>query len=468
MNKHRTDGIVKELSGERFTPYSLAKKLNACVILESSSFKRGKERYSILLIKEAFKVMQNNNSIILKKGKNKSNIKSQARDILDILKYFAGQHPKMHPELPIPAGGVGFLSYEFSRYCDTIKIKTDNDPLEIPDAVFIFGHVFIIFDHYTDMLYIVGLNYAEHKINLEEAVNKTIDEIHDLNFNYLTPEKKEYDVKIIDGPEVKEKYLNGVDKVKEEIVKGNLLQGVLSRRMHIQTELPAIEAYRNLRSSNPSPYLFYVDFDEFQLFGASPEVHVKVKDKRAIVHPIAGTRRRGKDSAEDKVLEKELLGDIKERAEHVMLVDLARNDLGRISESGSVEVTSYMNIEHYSHVMHIVSVVEGNLKADKDGFDAIRATFPAGTVSGAPKIRAIETIAALEDESRRFYAGLLGYVDIDGNLDTCITIRAGYKKGNTMILQAGAGIVYDSVPEREFEETNEKIRGLAASIGLEV
>ncbi len=468
MSKQRTDGIIREVGAERFTPYSLAKKLKASVILESSSFKKGKERYSILLVNEAFKIIQQDRKYFMDKDGKRTGIKSNAPDILHLLKYFAAQHPKMHPELPVPAGGVGFLSYEFCRFCDTIKIEVNNDTIGIPDAVFIFGHIFVVFDHYTDLLYVIGLNYNEHKVNLEKLVNETIDELHDLNFNYLTPPKTDFSVEIVDSPESRENFLKGVETVRKEIIKGNLLQGVLSRRLHVRTSLPAIEAYRNLRSSNPSPYLFYIDFGDYQLFGASPEVHVKVKDGRAVIHPIAGTRRRGKDRGEDKSLEKELLGDPKERAEHVMLVDLARNDLGRISEAGSVEVTGYMTIEHYSHVMHIVSIVEGDLKPEKDAFDAIRATFPAGTVSGAPKIQAIETIAKLENESRRFYAGLLGYVDSNGDLDTCITIRAGLKKGDMLILQAGAGIVYDSTPEREFEETNEKIRALASAIGLEV
>ena len=195
---------------------------------------------------------------------------------------------------------------------------------------------------------------------------------------------------------------------------------------------------------------------------------VKVKEGIGYVHPLAGTRRRGKSSEEDKALEEELLSDEKEKAEHLMLVDLARNDLGRICTPGSVRVEEFMGIEHYSHVMHIMSRVSGELKDDRTGIDAVRATFPAGTVSGAPKIRAIETIDALELEPRRFYAGLVGYIEPDGTLDTCITIRSALKKGGTLVLQAGAGIVYDSNPEREFEETGEKLRATAASIGVEV
>ena len=256
--------------------------------------------------------------------------------------------------------------------------------------------------------------------------------------------------------------------MKEEIVKGNLLQGVLSRRVQVRTDMPAIEAYRSLRTLNPSPYMFYLDFEDFQLFGASPEVHVKARDGRATIRPLAGTRRRGASPQQDAALEKELLADEKERAEHLMLVDLARNDLGRVCAPGSVQVTELMEVERYSHVMHIVSNVEGRLAEGKTGIDALRATFPAGTVSGAPKIRAIEVIDALEPEMRGFYAGVVAHVESDGSLDSCITIRSGLKKGDLLTLQAGAGIVYDSVPEREFEETEAKLGALARAVGMEV
>jgi anthranilate synthase component 1 len=243
---------------------------------------------------------------------------------------------------------------------------------------------------------------------------------------------------------------------------------VLARRLTVRTGLPALDAYRSLRSFNPSPYLFYLDFDRFQLLGASPEVHVKVKKGKVTIRPLAGTRRRGASEAEEGRLEKELLTDEKERAEHLMLVDLARNDLGRVCSPGSVRVTESMAIEKYSHVMHLVSQVEGDLASGKAGIEAIRATFPAGTVSGAPKIRAIETLDALEPQRRGFYAGIVGYVEPGGGLDTCITIRSAVKLRDRLVLQAGAGVVYDSVPEREYEETEAKLRALTAAAGLEV
>jgi anthranilate synthase component I len=464
----RHDGIIKVVAGERFTPFTLARKLNAQVILESSSFQKGKERYSILMVREAFRVVQQDDLIFMKKDGKRFAIKSESKDILDVLLYFARQQPPLHQDLPLPAGGVGYLSYEFSRFCDTIKFHMKRDKLDLPDAEFLFGHVYVIFDHYTDIIYLVGLNYREHEIDLEKAIAETEAKLNDLDFNYLSAEEKAYSVELVEDPDSKRSFLNGVEKVRQEIVRGNLLQGVLSRRLYVNTDMPAMEAYKNLRSANPSPYLFYLDFGDYQLFGSSPEVHVKVKEGVGVIHPLAGTRRRGKTPDEDKSLERELLADPKERAEHLMLVDLARNDLGRICEPGSVQVDEFMGIERYSHVMHIMSSVRGTLKLDKDGLDAIRATFPAGTVSGAPKIRAIETIDALEPEPRRFYAGLVGYIEPDGTLDTCITIRSALKKGNKLVLQAGAGIVYDSNPEREYEETAEKLRGLASSIGLEV
>ncbi len=314
----------------------------------------------------------------------------------------------------------------------------------------------------------MGVNYREHRIDLEKAMEETMARIADLDFNFLTERRATHPAEILAEPGDQERFLEGVKSLKAEITAGNLLQGVLSRRLAVRTSLPALEAYRSLRSLNPSPYLFYLDFDRFQLFGASPEVHVKVKGGKLTMRPIAGTRRRGASEEEERALEKELLRDEKERAEHLMLVDLARNDLGRVAAPGSVRVTESMAVEKYSHVMHLVSQVEADLAPGKTGLDAVRATFPAGTVSGAPKIRAIQTVDALEAHRRGFYAGIVGYVEPGGSLDTCITIRSAVKLRDRLILQAGAGVVYDSRPERELEETGEKLAALLASCGLEV
>ncbi len=468
MPSFREDTIIKILPGERFTPFALADKLDAKVILESATFTRGRSRYSILMIKEAFRVYQSNEKVYLRINEQNKRIGNEGEDILDVLNYFSGQHEIPSSRIPFPAGGVGFLSYEFSRMCDSIKFRKKTDPLDLPDALFLFGHIFIVFDHFSDAIYIVGLNYKEQEIDLIEAVNETERKINDLNFNYLAPKSSNFSSELLESGQERKEFIKGVEIVRNEIIKGNLLQGVLSRRLKVKTDIPALEAYRRLRSSNPSPYLFYIDFTDFQLFGSSPEVHLKINEGRAIVRPIAGTRRRGATIHEDRELEEELLADSKECAEHLMLVDLGRNDLGRICRSGSVEVTEYKSIERYSHVMHIVSQVEGDLGEKKTSADGIRATFPAGTVSGAPKIKAIETIDSLEKDPRRFYAGLIGIMEPGGNMDSCITIRSALKKEGIIYLQAGAGIVYDSKPEREYEETGEKLRALAGALGVEV
>jgi len=471
--------MIKIINGERFTPFSLAKKLNAKVLLESASFVRGRERYSIMLIKEAFSIFEADDGIIFKKDNKKFRLKSKGKDILDTLLYFASQHEEYKEMLsktyagtdniPFPAGGIGYLTYEYCANFDTIIIdKNKPDTLNTPDAFFLFGHIFLIFDHYTDSIILLGLNYKEHEIDLDKEIKTVEDRINDLNFNFMSPQKNQYKAENITGDKDKESYLKGVEKVKEEIIKGNLLQGVISRRVYLKTDMPSLEAYKHLRSFNPSPYMFFLDFEDFQLFGSSPEVHVKVKGSKVIIRPIAGTRKRGKTEAEDNALEKDLLSDEKELAEHLMLVDLARNDIGRICVPGSIHVTEKMVIEKYSHVIHVVSQVEGKLSNDKQGIDAIRATFPAGTVSGAPKIKAIETIDSLEKEKRGFYAGIIGYIEPDGSLDTCITIRSAFQRGNDLILQAGAGIVYDSVPEKEYEETSAKLRALGTALGVEV
>ena len=468
MDMARQDTIIKILPGERFTPYTLAKKLGAQAILESSSFHAGRERYSLLMIREAFRLEQHGREIVLISERGRRVVRSEARDILDVLLYFANQHSFPHQDFPFPTGGVGYLSYEFAAYCDTIRISQKVDPLSLPDAAFLFGHLFVVFDHYTDLLYLIGLNYDEHQIDLHAAIADVEQQINDFNFNYLQPDERPYDASVESPNADRDDYMRGVAEVRNEIVKGNLLQAVLSRRVQIKTELPALEAYRRLRTANPAPYLFYLNFRDYELFGSSPEMHVRTKESRAIIRPIAGTRRRGATRAEDRALEQELLADEKERAEHLMLVDLARNDIGRVCTPGSVEVTASMVIERYSHVMHIVTQVEGNLDPGKSGVDLIRATFPAGTVSGAPKIRAIEVLDRLETVPRRFYAGLVGYMEPGGSVNTCITIRSGYKRGNTMVLQAGAGIVYDSSPEREYEETQEKLAALVRAAGVEV
>jgi anthranilate synthase component I len=469
----RHDGKLKLLPGERFTPYTLAVKLKAKAILESSSFVKGRERYSILLVKEAFKLIQRREGVYFEKDGSERRIRMKGRDgkeadILDVCQYFASQHPPLGQDVPCPTGGVGYLSYEFSARCDAMLFRDREDPEGLSEGVFMFGHVYVVFDHYTDIMYLIAVNYNECETDLDAAMAEVEKRINDLDFNYLSREEETYPAAVVSGMDDRKAYMAGVEAVKREIVAGNLLQGVLSRRLTVETALPPLQAYRNLRSRNPSPYLFFLDFGAYTLFGASPEVQVKAKNGMGILKPIAGTRKRGKTQDEDIALEKELLADQKEKAEHLMLVDLGRNDLGRVCESGTVKVTEFMEVERYSHVMHIVSRVEGKLSDGVGPAALIRATFPAGTVSGAPKIRAVHVIDALEPHRRGFYAGLVGYFEAGGGMDSCITIRSALAKDGKIVLQAGAGIVFDSRPEREYEETCEKLRALAVSVGVEV
>ena len=459
--------LTRTLAGEKYTPFGLAGKLNSRVILESSSLSRGRERYSLLLVEEAFQVWQEGETVILRKGPERRVMKG--RDILDVLADIASRHEGFKTDFPFPAGGIGFLSFEFASLCDSFGFPNRPDPLGLPLAAFIFGHIYVVFDHYTDQIHLVGVNYeGEDELDLEKALDNIEAKIGDLNFNYMMEKPVEYPAIVASSVQESEDYKDAVSKVRREIIRGNLLQAVPSRRLEIATQMSAFDVYRILRSSNPSPYQFYLDFGHWQLFGTSPEMHVKVRDGRVIVRPIAGTRRRGKNEAEDRALAAELAADEKEKAEHLMLVDLGRNDLGRICKVGTVEVSKRMVIEKYSKVMHLVSQVEGDLAGDKSAIDAIRATFPAGTVSGAPKIQAVKTIAGLEKMPRGFYAGIVGYLESGESLDTCITIRSALKKENRLFLQAGGGVVYDSNPDRELEETNEKLRAIAAAVGVEV
>ncbi len=462
------DRLLVEIPGDKFTPLGLALKLQARALLESASFHKGRERYSILLLREAFTLQLDRDGLLLQKNGGRGGwrrLPPGPGDILDELLRFAEPHAGYRPPFPFPAGGIGYLAYEAAPRFDTVRLREREDPLGLPEACFLFGHLFLIFDHYTDRVSVLGLNYRDHRIDLREAVEETVARIGDLDFNFLTERRQSHPARTLAREGEREEFLEGVRRVREQIVAGNLLQGVLSRRVVVETGLPAMEAYRSLRSANPSPYLFYLDFDRFQLFGASPEVHVKVRRGKATVRPLAGTRRRGAGDEEDLRLEKELLTDEKERAEHLMLVDLARNDLGRVCRPGSVRVTESMAVERYSQVMHLVSQVEGELDEGKSGLDALRATFPAGTVSGAPKIRAIEVIDSLEPQRRGFYGGVVGYLEPDGSLDTCIAIRCAARVGGRLVLQAGAGVVYDSDPEREYEETQNKLRALAIAAG---
>lgn len=452
----RTDSIYTTLAGERYTPFSLAKKLGAKAMLESASFSHGTDRYSILMFEEAFHIVEDDAGVATVVNGKRTPYK--AKDILDALEEIAAENDRPAKGIPLPASGIGFLSYEFCARCDTIHLAKQTDALKIPESEFIVGHVYIVFDHFTETLHIFGLNYAEHEIDLVKAIDKVKKTLSNLDFSYLAAPEEDFPCKVItDLEKSHDEYVHRVKEIQKHIVAGDLIQAVPSRRLQLESEVGALEVYRRLRSVNPSPYLFYIDFGAYQLVGASPESLVRSRSGKSSIRPIAGTCRRGKNEAEDEFLKEKLLNDPKERAEHLMLVDLARNDLGRISEAGSVKLTRNMECQSFSHVIHLVSEVEGKTKAGIHQIQVLRAAFPAGTVSGAPKISAIEIVSSLESEKRNFYAGAVGYLEADGDLDFCITLRSALKQGNVWTLQAGSGIVYASDAEREWEETNEKL-----------
>lgn len=461
--------IYEILPADRFTPYGLAKKFGAKAILESANFSTGKDRYSMIMLDEAFRVIQDDDGIaLIINGERRQIYAMNNGDILDVLNDIASENPcEEGIDFPLPAAGMGYLSYEFCARCDTIHLAKQDDQLGIPESAFIIGHTFLIFDHFCEKLYICAQNYKEHEIDLQDAINKIKNRLNDLDFSYLAEPQTEYKAEVItDENQSKIEYCEKVEALKKHIFDGNIVQAVPSRRLQIKSEVPAIEIYRRLRSVNPSPYMFLLDFGEYQLTGASPESLVRVRDGEAMIHPIAGTRRRGKNPVEDKALMEELLNDPKERAEHLMLVDLARNDLGRVCETGSVEVTRYMFTELYSHVIHLVSEVIGKISEKTPAIKVLRASFPAGTVSGAPKISAIEILSGLEKHKRNFYAGAVGYIGNKNNLDFCIAIRCALKQKDIWTLQAGGGIVHASNAEREFTETCEKLGAMRSVIEM--
>ena len=441
--EQRTDSIYLNLPSDRYTPFSLARKIGAKAILESARFNMGKERYSILMAEEAFHILQDDDGVAFLIDGRRVPFAANS-DILDALLAVAQENKLPVKDIPVPASGIGYLGYEFCAHCDTIHLAPQTDELHIPESEFIVGHLYIVFDHFTETMHVFALNYNEHQIDLQKTVDELKRRLSDLDFSYLAPPEENEPCTCITNLEQSEK------EYKE------------SRRLQLDCASSAMEIYRRLRSLNPSPYLLYLDFGDRQLVGSSPESLVRVRDGMASIRPIAGTRRRGKTTTEDQELKENLLGDHKERQEHLMLVDLARNDLGRVCESGSVQVTRFMDCELFSHVMHLVSDVQGVVKQGTKQIDVLRSAFPAGTVSGSPKISAIEILSRLEHIKRRFYAGAIGYLQSSGDLDFCIGIRCALKQGATWTLQAGGGIVYDSNPDREWEETNEKLGALRA------
>ena len=374
-------------------------------------------------------------------------------------------------ELPRFTGGlVGYFGYDTIRYVEPkLGPCTADDPLGVPDILLMVSDEVVVFDNLRGHLYVVVHADPAEDGALEKAAARADDIAGGLEAGLptrqLTPAQEVTESDFVSGF-TREGFENAVRRIKEYIVAGDVMQVVISQRLSVPFEAEPLDLYRALRSLNPSPYLYFLHLGDFHIVGSSPEILVHMEDGNVTVRPIAGTRRRGATPEEDRALEAELLADPKELAEHLMLIDLGRNDIGRVSETGSVKVTEKMTIERYSHVMHIVSNVTGRMLPGMRAIDALRATFPAGTLSGAPKIRAMEIIDELEPVKRGVYAGAVGYLGWSGAMDTAIAIRTAVIKDGQLHIQAGAGIVADSVPETEWEETMSKGRAIFRAVAM--
>ena len=368
-------------------------------------------------------------------------------------------------------GAVGYVAYDAISYFEPRVPAMPADPQGLPESVFTFVDTLLVFDHIRHDIKVVSHVRLDGDVEraYAEATKKIDDMVQRLAQPLELPPGSAPDSKIpeqVRSNFTREEYGAAVEKCIEYIYAGDVIQVVNSQRFSRKTDAHPFQVYRSLRSINPSPYMYYLDLDGFQIVGAAIETVVQVQDNIAATHPIAGTRPRGRTTEEDHALEEELKTSEKQRAEHIMLVDLGRNDIGRVSVPGTVEVTQLMDVERFSHVMHLVSHVEGRLKPELTPYDALRSCFPAGTVSGAPKIRAMEIIAEVEGEKRGPYGGAVGYFSFSGNMDTALVLRTGIYKDGTMYVQAGGGIVADSVPEDEYQETKHKSGALLKAIDL--
>ncbi|MGH2569045.1 MAG: anthranilate synthase component I [Bacteroidota bacterium] len=392
-------------------------------------------------------------------------VQSTEHPLEALKKLFAHIRTVRVPGLPrFSCGAVGYFGYETAQLVEDIPI-VQNDEMHIPDALLMFFDVVLVFDNLKHELFLVSNAYlaSSHpsEAELKKEYEKASAEIEKLKLLM----QRNVPVQIasvqangqLEYAMTKAEFCRNVDRSKHYIVEGDIFQVVLSQRLKQTARVRAIDLYRSLRTINPSPYMYFLNLKDFSVIGSSPEMMVRVENGIVETRPIAGTRRRGLTQEEDAQFEKELANDEKEQAEHLMLVDLGRNDLGRICDFGTVDVSEFMTIEKYSHVMHIVSGIRGKLRKGLSPIDALFSCFPAGTLSGAPKIRAMEIIAELEPVKRGLYGGAVAYLDFSGNMDSCIAIRTIVARENTLYFQAGAGIVYDSQPEREFEETLEKL-----------
>ena len=477
--------VYQELPADLETPVSVFLKLRddgPAFLLES--VERGEQvgRYSFLASDPQCRLTGHEDRVIVQNnGDTETQPLADGQDPLVSVETLLNQYQLVEtPGLPRFVGGaVGYMSYDLIRFFERLPATAD-DELELPLCQFLFTDTLVVFDHVKHKLLIVALahtngrpqaayNDALNRIDgIIERLRKPLTHHATLRQTQDTAQTTQHAAQKprLTSNMTQSQFEQVVRDAKEYIVAGDIFQVVLAQRFARQTEADSFSIYRALRMLNPSPYMVYMKLGDLDVIASSPEMLVRLDHGIAEVRPIAGTRRRGETAAEDAILAEDLISDPKERAEHVMLVDLGRNDLGRVCEYGSVEVAELMTIERYSHVMHIVSSVRGRLNGRHNAFDLLRATFPAGTVSGAPKVRAMEIIEELEGVRRGPYAGAIGYFGYGGSMDTCITIRTILKQGDTAYVQAGAGIVADSDPAHEYQETVNKAAALAEAITI--
>lgn len=467
-NDKKVFPVIMDFMADQITPISIFLNFDSKYkfMLESATAGEGRGRYTFLGENPKKIIKSDENSVEIEKYKQNQeneNIRIENGNLIDILKeHTEKDYVLENSELPFTGGSVGYIGYDAIRHIEDLELKNPTE-IEIPEAFMMFYKEIIAYDHSRGTISIIrNIDEDDYDKSLDE-IKEDINGVYQKITNAVPPKnidselgKAEFEI----SEEFKANFCNKVKKAIEYIENGEIVQVVLSNRFKLETEREPFEIYRRLRMENPSPYLFYLDCGEFQVVGSSPESLVKVRNGRVETLPIAGTRPRGKDTEEDKELERELLSDKKELSEHIMLVDLGKEDLAKVSREGTVNVDQYKVIERYSHVMHIVSKVSGEMEKGKDSYDAFKACFPAGTVSGSPKLRAMEIIEELESVKRELYSGAVGYFGYGGDMDVCIAIRTIVLKDKTAYLQAGAGIVLDSVPEREFLETINKAKAL--------
>ncbi|MBI5042656.1 MAG: anthranilate synthase component I [Nitrospirae bacterium] len=465
--------VYREILADLETPVSAFLKIDDgkySYLLESVEGGEKWGRYSFLGTSPFLIIRAKNKRIEIIKNGKKSSFDTAENPLLLLKRLLREYKPVAIEGLPPFFGGaVGYLAYDMIRHFEDISLKK-RASLELPDIIFMFTDTLLIFDNIRQRIKVVSNALVKEK-GVKKAYNNAktkIDGIID-RLKTRTADKGQRNIKKdirLSSNYTKKGFEKAVEKSKEYIKAGDIFQVVLSQRFSTGLKSEPFNVYRALRAVNPSPYMFFLRLGDFSMAGSSPEVLVRCENSEITLRPIAGTRKRGKTAEEDKALENELLADPKERAEHIMLVDLGRNDVGRVSEIGSVKVDELMVIERYSHVMHIVSNIKGRLKKGMDAFDVIMACFPAGTVSGAPKIRAMQIIDELEPTMRGPYAGAVGYFSFSNNMDTCINIRSVIMKAQTAYIQAGAGIVADSVPSNEYQETVNKAKAMVRAIEM--